>query len=279
MTMEGDGMIRTGTGDVRIEIDGANSGEIRFHTNATNEITPAAVVSRILFGDYPGVSLYSGDAGGDEYWFACTVIGLELTNEDRTENYLSVGKTIGSFAGQVVSQLANNDPSNPGFSVGGYSSGLYAPAYNEVALSANGNMVLHCDGTTFVAPDVYSAGQSGSANVVVDSDGTMHRIASASKYKQKVADASALLVDIVLEPVEYWTKVRDGEGKKVGRWDNRHTFGLIADGIAAQEHDLGVWEDGEIEDYDTRGVIAVLAAKMNRMEGRWQALVDAGLVA
>ena len=103
-------------------------------------------------------------------------------------------------------------------------------------------------------PEVYTDSVAGSANIAVYSDGRIRRVTSALKYKKNVSDASQL-EDVRLKPVSYQSKAE-------GTWH----YGFIADWLANQDRQLGVYEDEVIEDYDTRAVLAVLAAKVNRLE-------------
>jgi hypothetical protein len=111
---------------------------------------------------------------------------------------------------------------------------------------------------------------------------------SARKYKQHISYTTDWLADIVLEPVTYWAEGDNDEGE----WN----LGLIADDLAEQDYRLAIWsqpgrkmiqnfdDDGvlesesintwdselpyEVEDYRVKAVLAVLAAKVNRLEGQ-----------
>ena len=114
---------------------------------------------------------------------------------------------------------------------------------------------MYLSATQLVVPNVYSDSIAGTANVLVESNGRLRRATSALKYKENVYDVP-WLADISLRPVEF--NAKNG---------GAHFFGFIADEIAAQLPDAGEYnEDGEVENFDTRAVMAILAAKINRME-------------
>ena len=137
---------------------------------------------------------------------------------------------------------------------------------NNVGIGTTGpSKTLHVYGT-FAARPGTTISQDAQWNSIGSSNYELTRNSSALKYKSQVSDAS-YLADVVLTPKKYLYHPEDGEGNRVGEpiWD----YGFIADEIAAQgEHGkiLGSFFEGEIDNYKTRGVMAVLAAKVNRLE-------------
>ena len=116
-------------------------------------------------------------------------------------------------------------------------------------------MILNTAG--FRVPNVYSATDGGAVNVVVDSDGDIMRSTSARKYKSHIDYNMKHLADIELRPTKFYRK------------DSKAWFiGFVADDLGDQDELLGVYDDGEIENYDLRAVVAVLAAKVNRLEAQ-----------
>jgi len=84
---------------------------------------------------------------------------------------------------------------------------------------------------------------------------------SARKYKTNIQPADEL-ADLTLEPVTFH---RDD--------DDKDFIGFIADDLAAQDSRIGEYSpDGEIENYDLRAVVAILAAKVNDLTARIEAL-------
>lgn len=126
---------------------------------------------------------------------------------------------------------------------------------NQFSIDINGTQEMLLGSSGFYVPNVYNyAPGGGTANVIVDSAGRLYRVTSARKYKKAIKDAS-WLADIKLRPVSYLTKETETP-----------YLGFIADELGEQDRRLGVWEDDEIEDLDLRAVVAVLAAKVNRLE-------------
>ena len=133
--------------------------------------------------------------------------------------------------------------------------GMHRGAADTVQLVAGGTVQLSCTTSFFTAQRVYTETTADAVNVTVNSGGTIRRSTSAAKYKTNI-ETAAWLADVPLRPVEYDSLLDD----------RRHYFGLVADDVAAALPDAGTYHDGEVENYDQRAVIAVLAAKINRLE-------------
>ena len=88
--------------------------------------------------------------------------------------------------------------------------------------------------------------------VVAAGDGLFQRSTSARKYKSDIQPAPQL-ADLTLVPVTFH---HDG--------DDKDYIGFIADDMPIEE--AIVRHDDEVENYDLRAVVAILAAKVNRME-------------
>ena len=162
--------------------------------------------------------------------------------------------------------IADGDLTNPGLGfISDTNTGIYQPTDNQIAIATNGSQGLLI-GTTglqstrqITFSDVYTSQAGASANVYVASGGRLTRITSARKYKEDI-EWAPWLADIQLRPVRYKKKE-----------EPRYYYGFIADELANEDSLLGVFDDGEIEDYDTRAVLAVLAAKIDRLESRLEA--------
>jgi hypothetical protein len=118
-------------------------------------------------------------------------------------------------------------------------------------------MVLGQSG--FVVPNVYSTTVTSSRDVEVDSTGKLGYVSSLLALKDNVKSADAL-ADIDVTPVTF-------------TWRNggQHDIGFIADWLATQDQRLGVYdEDGDLTSYSLRRVVAVLAAKINRLEEKME---------
>jgi hypothetical protein len=145
--------------------------------------------------------------------------------------------------------------STPAFAfVGDEDTGIYRGGANVFAVAVGGVSELQLSNAQFIVPNVYNDSVAGTANILVESSGRIRRATSALKYKTNVVDA-AWLADIDLRPVEFDAKYGDG-----------HFYGFIADEIAGVLPDAGEYGPDGIENYDSRAVLAVLAAKVNRLE-------------
>jgi len=132
--------------------------------------------------------------------------------------------------------------------------GMYAASPAVLGFSGAGIEILLLGNTVFRAPAIYSQTSGAGANVTVDASGQLFRSTSARRYKKYIGSA-APLADLELAPVTFTHK---GDGEKY--------IGFIADDLAAQDERLAVYDDGVVENYDMRAVVAVLAAKVNRLE-------------
>ncbi len=116
---------------------------------------------------------------------------------------------------------------------------------------------------------VYDPTPAGTANVVVESDGRLHRSSSALRRKKNVKPAEEL-ADILLFPRSF--RLRAAEYID-------HTkvyFGHIADEVAEVLPQAAIYhpDTGEIEDYDDRAILAVHTAKINRLEAEREDLAE-----
>lgn len=143
---------------------------------------------------------------------------------------------------------------------GDTNTGIYRRAANNLGICTGGSDRLILSDTQFVAPRVYLDSVAGSANVIVSSNGRIRRATSARKYKRDIVYDTAFLADYVLKPVTFTSKQ-----------DNILHIGFIAEDFAEQDTRMGVWDDefhDELESFDTNALLAVMAAKINRLEAR-----------
>lgn len=117
-------------------------------------------------------------------------------------------------------------------------------ADNEIAQFRNGSTFL---------PAVYSSTTGNAANVHVLSDGRMARSTSARRYKKGIRTLARRWGKVNLNPVTFTSR---GEG-------TQH-LGFIADELADIDERLVERNpDGEVENYDIRAVVAILAQQVN----------------
>ncbi len=166
------------------------------------------------------------------------------------------GSSTGSKTAPVYSFQADSD------------TGIYRATSNGLSITTGGFEGFHVGGTTGAiymhgVPANHTTGTAANMNIATTSPGQVKRSTSARKYKTQERPAPEL-ADIVLRPTHFW---RDD--------DQRFFYGQIADDLADQEPLLGVYtDDGEIENYDDRAVMAVMAAKINRLERQIMTLTN-----
>lgn len=119
---------------------------------------------------------------------------------------------------------------------------------------------LRSNGQTFIK-GAYDTTTGDSANMSVASDGLLRRSTSAKRYKKSIKKLwrrrpeAERYLDMELNPVEF-----------IHKGDKKRYLGFIAEEVAAIDGDLGVFNaEGEVESYDLRGVVAILAAQVNEL--------------
>jgi hypothetical protein len=135
--------------------------------------------------------------------------------------------------------------------------GFFRGATNQVNFVAGGVTQFHFNASNAGSPVIGNNTTGSAANMFIESTGSriMFRSTSALKYKSKITTNVGYLADIDLIPTKHYRK-------DDGRW----RYSLIADWLGDQDPLLGDYGDEGIEDYDVRGVLAVMAAKINRLE-------------
>jgi hypothetical protein len=118
----------------------------------------------------------------------------------------------------------------------------------------------------FIATPVYSTTTTSSANVNVHTDGTVRRSTSARRYKEHIIYYGDRLADLELRPAGWYHP-----------GDDKWGIGFIADDVAELHPALGEYSSQGVENYDHRGVMAIMAAKINRLERKVQRLEAAAL--
>ena len=100
--------------------------------------------------------------------------------------------------------------------------------------------------------------QTGTAAVFYSTGGRYDLVPQSStrRHKKNITRRDQL-ADIELIPSRY---------KRKGH--NNWEYGLIVEDLVDQDPVLGIWDQNvdRYDDYNTRGVIAVMAAKLNRLE-------------
>ena len=141
-------------------------------------------------------------------------------------------------------------------------------ASNHIVLSdGDGNpRVIVNESGHFRSPAIYTLTSALSANIWVDSNGTLGRSTSALKYKQDVRDLESMDIGL-LRPVRYKSKCEGDDQTK-------DHLGLIADEAA----DAGFEElitrgaDGEVEGFQYERLTVVLLKELQTLRARVTAL-------
>jgi len=169
--------------------------------------------------------------------------------------YLSL--TGGALSGQFLASLGTVAAPGVAFdqSPNGIRSGMFFTAFPTLQLTVAGVEVAEFRVTSTFFPVAGDSSTGIAANAYLRaSDGFFAVSTSARKYKTNIESAPQL-ADLVLNPVTFH---RDD--------DDMDFIGFIADEVAEQDVRAGIFNDDEIENYDLRAVVAILAAKVNRLE-------------
>ncbi len=199
---------------------------------------------------------------------------LDGLNDDDHSQYLTNSRGdaryIRNNAGEAIDaatlQLSGNATINRAVAAAGGTSlpafgfqtasglGMYQANSSTLGFATNSSNAMLVSAVVFLAPAIFSQTSGGVVNTTVDASGQLFRSTSARKYKSNIVEAPEL-ADLNLVPVTFH---HDGDGEDY--------IGFIADDLAAEDVRLGEFHENEIESFDTRAVLAVLAAKVNRLE-------------
>ena len=123
----------------------------------------------------------------------------------------------------------------------------------------DGELQLRIETSGVIYPNIGPTGSA--ANAYFDASNRILKSTSARKYKSNIEPAPQL-AEIALEPVTFHHDA-----------DEQDYIGFIADDLADQDERIGDYNaEGIIENYDVRAVVAVLAAKVNDLTARVEAL-------
>ncbi|GAG37176.1 unnamed protein product, partial [marine sediment metagenome] len=134
--------------------------------------------------------------------------------------------------------------------------GMYLAAAGNMQFWAGSVLGMAVRTDRINMPIVPSSTTGSAANMWINgADGWVYMSTSARKYKTNIKYDEPL-ADMVLKPATFH---RDD--------DDKDFIGFVADDLAEQDTRIGTFdEQGEIENYDVRAVVAILAAKVNRLE-------------
>lgn len=149
-------------------------------------------------------------------------------------------------------RFESGSQTNPGVTfTSNLGSGMYLRSGTQVAFSVSGgDRVWITDDGTYIRVAQPTA---TAANVIMNGSNRLDKFSSARQFKSNIQDASSL-ADLVLVPVTFHSDN-----------DNKDFIGFIADDLP-DDRLITYDENGEVEAYDMNAIVAVLAAKVNRLE-------------
>ncbi len=254
------------SGDINLTAGGA----VRLASDRLDRNTTGAVSIYGGGAGSAGTPTYSfyDDTDSGIYRVGADQVGIATGGNTRVRvgtSYLIV--SAGTLDDDDPRLQPNGSITSPAYSFrGDTNTGMWRAAADEIGLTAGGAEMF--TGLNTATDEVrilpaYNNSASGDATVGVTSTGLLRRQTSAAKYKTNIRPAPQL-ADIELRPVEYDTipavSSRDADAGV------RHLYGLIADELADQDRDLARFSDDGVEDFHDRAVLAILAAKVNRLE-------------
>jgi hypothetical protein len=214
-----------------------------YFNNSTNDLFGIDTSSRLRLG---GDTIYFSSAGTTtEYiqlsdasnWFRIVQDGAE------THRFFSNGNIAISGTRIVFDIIGGNEWIDMNDST------------QQFRIGINGVVEMTLGATGFLVPNIWNSTTTSGANTVVQSDGRLRLSTSAKRFKKNIKTAD-WLADINLRPVTF-------ESKESGT----KRIGLIADEVVEELPDAGVYSDeGLVMNYEKDAVIALLLAKINRLE-------------
>ena len=128
---------------------------------------------------------------------------------------------------------------------------------SNVGINISGPLrTLHVAGSFAAQPGTTGSGSNATWGLISGSDYQLLRNTSARKYKSRINyNVIDKLASMELKPAKFYRKD-----------DQRWFYDFIADDIAEEDELLGIYEDGEIENYEKPGVMAVMSAKIIKLE-------------
>ncbi len=248
------GMYSAGTNLIGMSAAGSNSMTI-----APSAVLPKVVVTGTTGSASAPAYSFEGDPDTGMYRYGDNALGLATGGSyDMIMGGGQVSFLVGSTSAPSITFAGDPD------------TGMYRYGNDQVALVAGGSIMFR--GAQDSTPDevrippAYAATGSDSA-LGVTSTGLLRRQTSARKYKERIDYDTAHLADVELRPVDYWRKATEASE---GDGEAKHLLGFIADDLYEANPLMGRLEKGEVEDFDDRAVLAVLAAKVNRLEKKME---------
>ena len=129
---------------------------------------------------------------------------------------------------------------------------------NLLAFTTGNNLAFRLTSNRFYAYSALADTAGATANTEMLSDGRVRRVGSKRSLKKYISYPEDL-ADIQLPPAARFRMKGDEDGK--------YYLGWIAEEMAEANELLGLTDlDGVVENYSDRGILAVIAAKVKRIE-------------
>ncbi|QSB51246.1 gp58-like family protein [Leuconostoc falkenbergense] len=209
------------------------------------------------------------DRGNDTPLSTEKFVGVSIGRNNSTNNTLIPTKIGGAEQGVVISGGAN-------FTINGIGSAPYIYVGSDsYGANPNGNRIF-VNASYFHSMPTYNRTSSGSANVVVNSDGALIRSSSARKYKLDIKNNIPIADSLKLIDVPLSTWVDKHEHEENG--SNERYFGMIAEDLrdAGLEYLVQYGDDNEVEGINYDRVALLLIPLVKKLKERIEKLESIG---
>lgn len=199
---------------------------------------------------------FATNAGMGMYAETGTIIGFSASSTSAPLAEMSDVwlRLRGNNSANMPTDVTNNSVGAPAYAFrGDLDTGMYLITDNTIGLAAGGTQVLRAGATSFRAPPVFSNTVTATANVYVQSDGTLRNTTSMRATKDNFAPlAGALDVIRRLLPMNYTSLIND---------DKDQVFaGFVAEDVT------GVIPEAETDkSYDVTAIVAYLVAAVQEL--------------
>lgn len=249
--------------------DGDTTYHDGFFYDAVNNYIGVTIAgtSRVRFGGSPYMEFDFAGAGGEAIRFWETSGGGRSYAIRRTANFGGfqfVGITSGGSESVVYEiydnhqfRVSDGSATSPAITfIGDNNTGIYRAGSDIVAFATGGTLRGSFQADGFYATTPNATGSAANLVTAGAAHNNFMRSTSARKYKTEITYDPEQLLAVELRPAKFYRPDDDA-------W----YYGFIADDLAEEDPLLGTYdpETGEIENYDQRAVMAVMAAKLNEM--------------
>jgi hypothetical protein len=254
------------------------TGIVIEHSGTPSSSDTSILVRGDKFGTPQVLFMLNGNGRANFHDGSASLPSISFYNDQNTGIYRSAADTLAFTAGGVLrgefgtfglalyngGSLYASDGTAAAPAIrflGDQNTGFYRPASDQINVTCGATPVVGMSTAEIncvpqiKSGGVYNATTGSAANMHIASTGLMYRSTSSRRYKDQITQALNL-ADIDLTPVRFWSLT-----------DERWQYGFVAEDVAAVLPEAAeLNEAGEVENYDLRAVVAVLAAKVARLE-------------